>query len=541
MVLMVQGSYVSENEATAIAASIAVTAAINNNHKTLVMQLTDNKSISALTILKGKEIAENTITELGTYQIEDRGIDALLRRASSIKLVKETFDSSTEPMLSYENYLDVADITKKNDFTKTLSVNGMKNILKYANDVYGMIIIILDGKNEQIMAEMLDLCDAYVTCIRQAPAPHALNTVDGKKSYFAVADFDSNSKYNLQYLKKIYNSNNFYAIPYNSEYHDAVISGTLLRFMLKNNVPEKEDDNSKLREAIMDLTDAVISDKETADQKALEKFENENFVRDDEVDENELTEVSNFEIETVTTTRGHFLKKSIEEEVLHIDDDAPKKKSRRKPFFRKKDELDEKLREAAKDPFEAEITVDDDLSAGSSADLEEITTQSEPVEEIEEPVKPQKKKKEKKERRGLFGRKKKRVDAEEYDFLYPSEEAFEEPEDARQEAERLREEEEAYLRGEEKAEAAEEAPSESSVYKKYEKIDAEVINEEPVKIKTMRTIRMSDSWVCPGCGTENTGKFCTECGTEKIHEWTCPDCGTVNTGKFCQECGTKRG
>ncbi|MBO5623558.1 MAG: hypothetical protein J5959_18235, partial [Butyrivibrio sp.] len=395
MVLMVQGSYVSENEATAIAASIAVTAAINNNHKTLVMQLTDNKSISALTILKGKEIAENTITELGTYQIEDKGIDALLRRASSIKLVKETFDSSTEPMLSYENYLDVADITKKNDFTKTLSVSGMKNILKYANDVYGMIIIILDGKNEQIMAEMLELCDAYVTCIRQAPAPHALNTVDGKKSYFAVADFDSNSKYNLQYLKKIYNSNNLYAIPYNSEYHDAVISGTLLRFMLKNNVPEKEDDNSKLREAIMDLTDAVISDKETADQKALEKFENENFVRDDEVDENELTEVSNFEIETVTTTRGHFLKKSIEEEVLHIDDDAPKKKSKRRPFFRKKDELDEKLREAAKDPFEGEIKVDDDLSAGSIEGLEEIVAPSEPSEEpeeIEEPVKDKKKK-----------------------------------------------------------------------------------------------------------------------------------------------------
>lgn len=544
MVLMVQGSYVSENEATAIAASIAVTAAINNNHKTLVMQLTDNKSTSALSILKGKEIAENTITELGTYQIEDKGIDALLRRASSIKLVKETFDSSTEPMLSYENYLDVADITKKNDFTKTLSVSGMKNILKYANDVYGMIIIILDGKNEQIMAEMLELCDAYVTCIRQAPAPHALNTVDGKKSYFAIADFDSNSKYNLQYLKKIYNSNNLYAIPYNSEYHDAVISGTLLRFMLKNNVPEKEDDNSKLREAIMDLTDAVISDKETADQKALEKFENENFIRDDEVDENELTEVSNFEIETVTTTRGHFLKKAIEEEVLHIDDDAPKKKSKRKPFFRKKDELDEKLREAAKDPFEGEMKVDDDLSAGSIEGLEKIVAPSEPSEEpeeIEEPAKDKKKKK--KERLGLFGRKKKRADAAEYDFLVPDElpEEADDKELLNKEALNDKELEAAYLRGEEVDNLEEELLGESSIYKQYEKIDAEVIKEEPVKIKTMRTIRMSDSWVCPGCGTENTGKFCTECGTKKILEWTCPDCGTVNTGKFCQECGTKRG
>ena len=50
-----------------------------------------------------------------------------------------------------------------------------------------------------------------------------------------------------------------------------------------------------------------------------------------------------------------------------------------------------------------------------------------------------------------------------------------------------------------------------------------------------------DSWKCPSCGAEATGKFCPECGTKKpeVNTWTC-SCGAVNKGKFCAECGAKK-
>lgn len=48
------------------------------------------------------------------------------------------------------------------------------------------------------------------------------------------------------------------------------------------------------------------------------------------------------------------------------------------------------------------------------------------------------------------------------------------------------------------------------------------------------------SWTC-SCGTANTGKFCSECGSPRpaAGPWTC-GCGAVNTGKFCSECGKPR-
>jgi len=43
-------------------------------------------------------------------------------------------------------------------------------------------------------------------------------------------------------------------------------------------------------------------------------------------------------------------------------------------------------------------------------------------------------------------------------------------------------------------------------------------------------------WKCK-CGTVNTGKFCTECGSAQ--GWVC-SCGSVNKGKFCPECGARK-
>ncbi|MCQ5091216.1 SPFH domain-containing protein [Slackia exigua] len=52
----------------------------------------------------------------------------------------------------------------------------------------------------------------------------------------------------------------------------------------------------------------------------------------------------------------------------------------------------------------------------------------------------------------------------------------------------------------------------------------------------------ANGWTC-GCGTQNIGKFCSNCGAQKPETpgtWSCPTCGTQNTGGFCGNCGGPR-
>ncbi len=57
---------------------------------------------------------------------------------------------------------------------------------------------------------------------------------------------------------------------------------------------------------------------------------------------------------------------------------------------------------------------------------------------------------------------------------------------------------------------------------------------------TARPEPAEETWKCPNCGAEATGKFCNNCGTPKPEEWICPKCGNKAKGKFCNNCGTAK-
>lgn len=63
---------------------------------------------------------------------------------------------------------------------------------------------------------------------------------------------------------------------------------------------------------------------------------------------------------------------------------------------------------------------------------------------------------------------------------------------------------------------------------------------QPAVPQPTQTIPTSaETWTCE-CGSQNTGKFCINCGKSKPSDgWAC-SCGAINKGKFCYECGSPK-
>ncbi len=238
------------DDAASVTALLAGVSAIAKSKKTLALQYTDSGAASILDILCGREITENAIRDI--YSFQDDGLDALLMRAETSDLTKEHFDECTTKLLEKENMFDVIKPTTKARLQEQTSDDAIKNILVSAKTVYDYIFVLLPANNIPLGKMVTEFTDEDVVIVPQGKDVGKIDLTDGKTSIL-IKNYEPESRFDLAGMRKKYGVKKIYTVPHNVGFRDAVIRESLLDFILSNRKNIKGDDNYLLTSSVHEL------------------------------------------------------------------------------------------------------------------------------------------------------------------------------------------------------------------------------------------------------------------------------------------------
>lgn len=306
------------DDAASAAALLAGVSAVSKSKKTLALQYTDLGAASILDILSGKEIKENAIRDI--YSFQDDGLDALLMRAETSNLTKEHFDECATKLLEKENMFDVIKPTTKARLQEQTSNEALKNILISAKSVYDYIFVLLPADNIALGKMITEFTDEDVVLVPQGKDIGKINLSDGKSSIL-VKDYEAESRFDLAGMRKKYGVKKIYTLPHNVGFRDAVIRQNLLDFILVNRKNIKDDDNYPLTSSVHELFKRFMSKDDSDDE------EEENFIAlqaEEAISTRKTSEATilpESAVQEVHVKRGLFRKKKSTQIMINLPSD----------------------------------------------------------------------------------------------------------------------------------------------------------------------------------------------------------------------------
>lgn len=259
MVILFKGTDKSKNYAPQAVALCAGLSATKFYKKTLVIQLTSRYPVEDYLI--GKKKSELSIDNRA-YLFEDSGIDSLMRRVGVAAFRKEHFANAVTAAVNSENLFDILDVSKKTeeDLIRELEATPtiVGAIIKAATKIYDNIFVLVNGRNADLIKEIIPYMEKTVTCIPQS-IKEEINAESTEDNCYLITNYDYKSAYGIRQMTKFYGGKMF-TMPYNVDFKDYYTNNNMLQYILHNISPKPEDysfhlisEMTKLCEYLLDV------------------------------------------------------------------------------------------------------------------------------------------------------------------------------------------------------------------------------------------------------------------------------------------------
>ena len=180
---------------------------------------------------------------------KENGIDSLVSMMKSKPISKEMIDSCSVNLYRNRLYLlpnTMQVNTSMYDTTIHPMLRYCMNAIQQYYDVLFVDLGNVTNPSDFVITEQADivvwnLCQnkhVFQECFEQ-------NKVKGKKQFYIIGNYDSNSKYNLHYIQHNYkiSSKQIGVIPYNTMIRDSYSESTLLKLLLQIDRSTKDECN----------------------------------------------------------------------------------------------------------------------------------------------------------------------------------------------------------------------------------------------------------------------------------------------------------
>lgn len=270
MVTIVRGTKRSHNGTLKIAAAIASMSAYDLHRKTLILQIANNLSDISY------ELAGYVSSEEDSYGFEENanetGIDALLARAATGSITESQFDALVTPISKERHELDVAtrsNTENKIEYTVAENIQAFNQILlsaagdTEADAPYDNVIVVANGKNEELLSMIRPYIDNEVICVGQntSELKNEEKEKSGIKRIVVVNDFSEESVYNLRFMKKEYKTQNVYPMPHNILLSDATNSGRINSYISGNLKVDVSNVNYAVIDSLRNINNVLFMEK----------------------------------------------------------------------------------------------------------------------------------------------------------------------------------------------------------------------------------------------------------------------------------------
>lgn len=344
MITFIKGTERSHNGVLKVAALVAAMSSEIYQRKTLILQVADNLT-DVEYLLTGHVKAEEAKEYANEINTEETGIDSLLIRAETERVVKEQFDSLIDPASKDTNGLDVAPrtVTENIEDTVLMKRTAMRDLMNFASGSaltdtpYDNCIVILNGKNPSLAYYLEKYCDNMIICVGQRKKDPETEVKDEDEeldadlkkkeaaarkdhnTYIVISDYEADSIFNKRFIQKEYGEKKVFLMPHNVIFNDACATGNVVNFVIKNRETDISDYNHGLMQEMDKLMLAIYKEQLDAEDELANVKRRQPKAKPTA----ERSELPDGSVTTESTTTKRFLRKPVTKTSIVIDTDNP--------------------------------------------------------------------------------------------------------------------------------------------------------------------------------------------------------------------------